>query len=114
MKLSEIARDGELVKLESAGKSYFTYPNQIYIGNEYIVITDHGAYGSKLFIFRRDGNFHTLLNKTGKGPGEYLFLQSFAVSPDESQIAIGDPRSQRLIAFDMDGKFIKETSLKNP
>lgn len=113
LKLSEIAKDIELIKLESKGESYFSDIKQIYVGEKYIVILDHRSDGKHLFIFYKDGKFHTLLNKTGKGPGEYVNIWSFAVSPDESRFVIGDQPSQKIIVYNMDGKFINETVLKN-
>ena len=111
MRLSEIADDIELIKFESNVDSYFSDIKKIHIGEKYIVVSDMFSGNLKLLIFLRNGEFHSAINHKGKGPGEYLNIESFAVNPDESQIIIGDPATRKLIEYDFNGNFIKEIVL---
>src|SRR6056297_2142057 len=40
---------------------------------------------SEFYIFNEDGRFIKSMNKYGKGPGEYTYLEDFYVTPDGSR-----------------------------
>ena len=113
MKLSEIADDVELIKLESTNESYLQFFEDIHISEEYIITKDSYSGKGKVLIFNRQGEFLHSIGNIGKGPGEYISCTKYAVNLDKAQIVIADEVSKKLIAYSFDGKFIRESSLGN-
>lgn len=77
-----------------------TYKNKIYITDRFIA--------SKIYIFDTDGHFHTTVSSIGKGPGEYMTLEDIAIDSYRDELLISDASNQKIIVFDLEGKFLRE------
>ncbi len=79
------------------------------VSHNYIFIADRQ---NKLFVFKKNGEVFSVLNKTGKGPDEYISIEDFAVSDDERFIYILDPGNKKIIKCTLSGEYINSYSLK--
>jgi hypothetical protein len=64
-----------------------------------------------LMAFDRSGRFVRNYGNVGRGPGEYLDLLDFAVSPDQSKVYILD-RGSICITYDVDGTFLNRVKMR--
>ncbi len=85
VKVSDIATDLEYIPLQTTENSLVksitkivTCDNKFYIRNGY----------DDILCFGRKGNFLYRLNKTGRGPGEYTFINDFDVSSDNKLLFV--------------------------
>ncbi|MFW5872761.1 MAG: 6-bladed beta-propeller [bacterium] len=86
-KLNEVATDIEVIELD--------IPKGIELGRLYH-IKSRGGYlflhdrfnNRTISIFKEDGSYVGQLDKTGRGPGEYLGLDHFAINPEEDQLIV--------------------------
>lgn len=60
-----------------------------------IYIGDYKSH--KIFLFDHDGRMIKALDKRGRGPGEYVCIQSFSV--DKQNIYIMDPAQKKIISY---------------
>ncbi len=63
---------------------------------------------SEFYIFNEDGRFIKSMNKYGKGPGEYTYLEDFYVTPDGSRIELYDMMAAKNMLYDSTGLFVDE------
>jgi hypothetical protein len=83
-----------------------------------IVFTDTSIYvldaelSKSVFIFDRNGNFKVRINRLGRGPGEYVFLNDFAINTKEKTLEL--LADQKIIKLDLKGFFLSELRFKEP
>ena len=64
-----------------------------------------------MLIFNKDGCFNKKIGSTGKGPGEYYSVNSFAIDYENKLIYILDAgRAAKILAYNFNGDFIYEFS----
>lgn len=107
MKLSDIAEEIRYVKLETSPESLIGKIDKFIIYKKRIYIMDEMRGGS-LYCFDINGKFIFRIEKTGKGPGEYLALHNFTIDTFENQITIVDQLSSKLLRYSLDGEYIDE------
>jgi hypothetical protein len=90
--------------------------NECIIGEIEKIVADSNNYyildfQEKLFVFNSiTGKNKFTLNKQGKGPGEYVDIVDFTISPD-GKIVINDSGLRKLLVYEESGHFIKEIDL---
>ncbi len=104
MFLSEIASHIEYVKLETTPDCLFGKAWRIKIRENYIYILAPDPI--RILIFTRDGKFIRTINKYGKGPGEYLNIWTWQVSPYGKKLFISDMRKDELLLYSVKGEFL--------
>ena len=60
-----------------------------------------------LYIFNASGKYISKLDKSGKGPGEYISLTQFDVDPENEQIHILDGVGKKMLVYSPNGDLIK-------
>lgn len=98
----------EFVFLETISESLVITINKVYVRNNKIVILD--VSNKSVLIFNRDGSFSNLINKVGRGPGEYLHASDMIVNADGT-IEVLDEISLKIIKYNIKGHYISETNL---
>lgn len=73
--------------------------------NDKLIIQNQRS-GGQLVFFDLDGSFLGLIDKLGKGPGEYLELRDFAINREKEEILILD-KNDRVHFYDFDYDFIR-------
>lgn len=96
LKLTDIGKDLEVVRLETTDSSLFGNASYL-IGKKYIVAFS-SAY---IILFDRNGKHIRNLAIQGRGPGEYIFIAGKTWTPDEN----------RILAIDFGRNFIHSWSI---
>ena len=102
---TDIGKISRAVKLESKDNSLVGNINRVirdekgdfYVGDYYS--------GKKVLRFDKSGNFITNYGRLGRGPGEYANILCFAPDTGNNIVLVS---SSKLIAFDKEGKFLRE------
>ncbi|MEA1876653.1 MAG: 6-bladed beta-propeller [Bacteroidota bacterium] len=109
--LSELVDEVEYIKLETRTDCIITRP-RFEVSENYLLISNQYRPG-QVMLFGRDGFFKALIGKKGKGPTEYVRNSSRTrISNNEDWILVDDDASQRLLKYDITGKFLKSYSYK--
>ncbi len=112
IKISSIASSIDYVVLETTPQTHISRIFRVVRVPGHFLVWDAGAMEYvKLFIFREDGSFRSLIHAAGKGPGEYVGIDDFTYNKQSKTILILNRNQQKVLEFDLDGVFIKETKL---
>ena len=77
---------------------------------DHIIVGD-ARNANAIFVFDREGNTQTVINRLGRGPQEYQSIADVFLTPDKKTIGIADRAAKQVLYFDMDGNFKWKTSL---
>lgn len=64
-----------------------------------------------IYIFHADGQYDCKIDAVGNGVGEYVQITDFAIDQFLHQIKILDGMQSKIVTYNMDGSFVKETKL---
>lgn len=95
--------------LETSSNSLIGLLHKVIVKNSKIYILSSGN-SNNIRIFSLEGKFLRSLDRSGKGPGEYIVIEDFFVDRN-GNIEILDPRGKKLIAYDDSLNFINERTL---
>lgn len=84
---------GNIKQIFEAGDKYYIYDNSSDI----------------IFIFSQNGHYLSRISKKGRGPQEYVRINDVFVDTLTNDIIISCDRSQSLVRYDCNGKFLKRT-----
>jgi hypothetical protein len=107
--LSSIIRDYKIVPLETNEKCLIGMINQIEVYENKIFILDYNVARS-LFVFDVDGNFLYKIGDVGKGPGEYLAPNCFAIDK-KGNILIIDYSQKKILRYSENGVYINDIDI---
>jgi hypothetical protein len=110
VKFSSIFKNFKLVPLETNEECLIGTITKITVFQDTIYVLDNFI-AKALYVFDMNGKFIRSIGSRGQGPGEYNRPKDFAIDEKNQQIQLLD--ISRVITYDMQGKFIKNTSLRN-
>jgi hypothetical protein len=111
--LSSIFNSFEIIPLETSMNCMIGMVNQLEIDKDTIYVLD-SMVGKGLYKFDGNGGFIRKIGSVGKGPGEYLFPASFAITGGENkQILILDNHQNKIIVYSMFGDFIRDINISS-
>ena len=87
--LSEIATDIKIIEINAPSGITLGAVDFIKSYNDYLVVQDFTR-TQTISVFRSNGEFVSQLNKRGRGPGEYLAVDCFAVDEKEGILYVYD------------------------
>lgn len=103
--VSGLIKDKSYLKLSTPDSLYFAGITKILFSNNEIVVLDKSQDLDRVFCFSRDGNFKYLINRPGRGPGEFEHIYDIALF--EAELIINSPEGVKL--FDLStGKYLRE------
>ena len=105
--LSEIA-EITAIELELTDESLIN-PQQMNIKR--IILFDNNviiAERKKILVFNTDGKFVRSIGSKGQGPGEYIDIRNLAMDKKNKRLFVN--ASPKIICYDLDGNFIRESS----
>jgi 6-bladed beta-propeller len=108
--LSLLVEDVRFIALETSPDCFLDQDiSKIELFNKEIFISDY----KYIYRFSLNGKFLNRIGKRGRGPGEYSSkgFQSFLIDKQNSQLIIFDLVTQRMIAYDIEGKFVRGKSI---
>ena len=106
MPLSEITEELIAIELELTNESTLdpTRINRVIISEDKVFITTW----TRIFVFDKDGKYIRSIGSQGQGPGEYTNIRSIALDEKNKRLFVASA-AYKIIAYDFDGKFLKET-----
>jgi hypothetical protein len=106
---STLFSDYDIVPLQTTSESYIKRINRIYIFESRFYVLDKSL--KSVFCFSNNGEFLYKINYLGKGPGEYIQIRDFTILEKEKKIVVCCDVPEKLIYYDLDGKFLSEEKL---
>tara|TARA_R100000005_G_scaffold96635_2_gene85372 strand:- start:1198 stop:2301 length:1104 start_codon:yes stop_codon:yes gene_type:complete len=107
IKLSTVAISVDSIALETLDNNLLNRISEIEHDEQSIFIADIDA----LFKFSRNGKFIKQIGNKGQGPGEYLNINDITLDRKRNHIYVASGISQKIICFDLEGKFVKESKI---
>jgi len=95
----------EWIKLETTNESLIGDVSKIFYTNNLFIVLDNKLTNS-VFIFDGKGNFISVINKLGKGPGEYTKIYDIAFDELNDVVHILDLNLEKVLKYDIRGEFI--------
>ena len=98
------------IELELTDESLIN-PNRIQriiLEDNIIIVVEAGPGEGKILVFNTDGKFLRSIGSRGQGPGEYTGIKNVALDGKNKRIYIIS--YPKIICYDLDGKFIKEST----
>jgi len=107
VKFSKLFVDLKYIQLETDKNCVIGNIDKIIHTENKIIIMD--SYITKsIYIFDTDGKINSVINKSGRGPGEYTELTDFTFDSNDNNILIFCGATHKLLFYSLDGKFINE------
>lgn len=103
LKLSDFSKSVELIPLETHPEGLVMEIVDLQISDGKIIILDMN---SRLLAYDKQGKFISRIGTDGEGPGEYKYVQSFAVDSTNGRIYLATNRG--LLIFSKEFEFIEE------
>jgi len=109
--LSEITEEITAIELEFTDESLIStnYIQRIIISGNDVII----AQLNNILLFNKDGKFVRSISSRGQGPGEYNYISNLAWDEKNKLLFILSNSPAKIICYDLDGKFKKETFIKH-
>ncbi len=101
--LSDIVDSIAYIPLETTDKSLIGRISKVVCTNEYIYILDSDI-SKSVFVFDHLGQFISVINNIGKGPGEFMNIDDFCCNT-KGEVFIYDTRLHKVIKFEISGEF---------
>lgn len=100
-----------IIPLETTDQSLIGQIRKILCYDGKIYIHNHINGNSSLMRFTMTGHFEDKIEKTGRGPGEYIKLGDFDIDNNGDIYLSDDMRSDKIIVYDKNFKYIREIKL---
>lgn len=96
--IDEISKDISCHNLELPENYFFGDITDIIPVNDSLLLF-HDYYNKQIHVFTRNGKFINVLNNQGRGPEEYLDIESFAINRFDSQLIIYDHSGRKFVSY---------------
>ena len=100
----------DYIKLGDTGDVLIGKVTHLLFTPDHIVVGDADK-AQAIFIFDRQGNPQTVINRFGRGPQEYQSIQHIFLTPDKKTVGIVDRGGRKILYFDMDGNLKDKKAL---
>ena len=97
------------ISLEMPANSFIGSFDKIFMNDSLICILDKGI-AKGVFIFDHSGKFRSKIQRSGRGPGEYISPDDAALKKDT--VLIYDRNSRKMLYYNLQGECCKETCFK--
>lgn len=104
---SELVDSISYVPLETTENCLIGDIDKLFFANERIIIVDKSKAVS-IFVFEKNGKFHSKVSALGKGPGEYLGINDVAIDYRTGNILLLDLSNRKILTYNQDGTFLSE------
>ena len=101
-KIEDLIEKFEFIQLDTCMEAHFDYATKIiYKDDTYFIESEN-----KVLLFRNNGQFICSIDRTGRGPDEYVYLGDILYDQADKQVILS--AQDNLFFFDMDGEFIRK------
>lgn len=94
------------IQLENSDEAIISQISNVSFDDGFIFI--HDVITASVLIFDDSGKYLTRISRIGKGPGEYIKLNSLMVNTENKELVVYDTRSRKLIFYDYEGNCLRE------
>ena len=108
VRLSELSDDIKKIELETSDECVIGRIGQVLCDDDRIFILDMGAGRSLIHAFDLSGKFLFAINRRGRGPGEYIYINAMAFDEVNKHLYITS--QGKILKYDRNGNFIDERS----
>jgi hypothetical protein len=105
--LTGILEDIRFIPLENNREGLFANADKIVVEKGRMYILDKTL--KAVLCFDTTGKFIFRIQRVGKGPGEYTELNGMCILPEEEKMILHNRIPPKLLTYDLDGNYIKET-----
>ena len=98
------------VKLQSTGNILVGDVSKLWVTEDRIIVADCSQ-SQAVFVFDRQGKNLAIINALGRGPQEYLAMNDVILTPDRKRIVVFDNGSQKLLYYDLNGRYLYKKQL---
>ncbi len=106
--IDSVVTNVRFVRLETNTDCLIESYDEIQIVDDRIFIRSSKRSQQSLFVFDMEGNHLLTINAQGRGPGEYLALRGFTVSPESKEICLLD--LAQVLIYDYCGSHLRSHS----
>jgi hypothetical protein len=103
-----IIKNYKYIKLQTSDNCLIGEINKILYKNRFYILDKKIT--KTVFTFDKEGKFLFKISQSGKGPGEYIFINDFDVDED-GNIFILDIGGKKILSFNNRGNYISESKL---
>ena len=96
--------DVEYIPLETKDE-FITQGDVMAIGNKYILVKNWTREGDIYVFDRKTGKGLRKINRKGKGPEEYNFINGIVLDEDNNEIFVNCPVTKKIFVYDLLGNF---------
>lgn len=112
LKLSNVADTVKYTFFNDNNSHLYMHPSIEFVNDECIIINDNKRY---LYKYDKEGNFQWMIDKHGKGPGEYVQITDVSVDTGNQLIYVLDESQLKIITYKLlTGKYIREIRIPLP
>ena len=105
--VSELIKNKSYLKLNTPDSLYFAGITKVLFSNNEIVVLDKSPDLDRIFCFSRDGNFKYLIDRPGRGPGEFENIYDMALY--KSLLVINTQQGVKFFELST-GEYLRELS----
>lgn len=106
VKMSDFVKSNNVILLDDTDETYIGNISKIDIVDSLIVVTDISTHA--VLIYNFEGKLMNSIKKHGRGPEEFLSIQSTWVNPDTKEISIYDRSQHKILFFNLNGDFVRQ------
>lgn len=110
--ISDIIKTITLIPLETNNDCLVGNIHKILATSEYFILFDK-SYEKAIYLFHRNGKFHTKISRRGKGPGEYILPTDISINHYDKSLELLDLAQRKIIKYTFDGIFCSEIYLED-
>ncbi|MEE4114958.1 MAG: 6-bladed beta-propeller [Marinilabiliaceae bacterium] len=105
-KIEDLIRNFELIQLDTCTEAHITYAEKIVYKDNMYFIKDE----NKVLIFNSNGAFLNIIERTGRGPDEYVYLSDFYYDDSSKEIIL--TARNLLFFFNLEGELKRTEKLE--
>ena len=108
--LDSLIADVEFLKLGQTGDVLIGQVNKLWITEQHVIVADRLT-SQAIFVFDREGNAQTVINRLGRGPQEYTHVTDVILTPDKERIVVLDVFKKKLLYYSMNGDYLYDKDM---
>ncbi len=106
--LSDFVESNKVILLDDTNENYIGNISNLDVNDSLIIITDNIT--NSVFIYEHCGKLSCVIKSHGRGPGEFLSIQSTWFDHETGEVFVYDRNQHKILAYNLGGKLVSEFS----